>query len=122
EVDGSAAPVEPTTKWRRVIRIQQRRLKKTVDRASGRHGDDHRPFAHARATPRRLLARVIPGGNLTAWLAAIWSAGAAGTSGAPMRVPLSYGTRTVPFNSPIFVKSTAAFAALNNTGTNLPVD
>ena len=35
---------------------------------------------------------------------------------------LSYGTRTVPFNSPVFVKSTAALEALNNTGFNFPVD
>ena len=50
-----------------------------------------------------------PGGNWTAQL--------------PLAVSsLSYGTRTVPFNSPVFVKSTAALEELNNTGFNFPVD
>jgi hypothetical protein len=35
---------------------------------------------------------------------------------------LSYRSRTVPFNSPVFVKSTAAFEALNNTEVSFPVD
>ena len=52
------------------------------------------------------------------------------TSGALIRiasiaaglVPFAYGTRTVPFSCPVFVKSTAAFEALNNTGFNVPVN
>jgi len=35
---------------------------------------------------------------------------------------VSYGSRTVPFNSPVFVKSTAALEALNVTGFDIPVD
>ena len=41
----------------------------------------------------------------------------------PLVLPhLSYGTRTVPVNLPLFVKRTAALEALNNTGCKFPVN